>query len=114
MHELTYKFNNELSKIDIQKKEFFEPSRIKYFLKEGDSVYVSDGQYVKKNQLLVKKLNGSKCFSTVSGNVVIKGNSVIVTKDGNEVEIDGANKKIEYAPLCGSCYYHKVYVKKRK
>ena len=88
MHELTYKFNNELSKIDIQKKEFFEPSRIKYFLKEGDSVYVSDGQYVKKNQLLVKKLNGSKCFSTVSGNVVIKGNSVIVTKDGNEVEID--------------------------
>ena len=66
MQELTYKFNNELSKIDIQKKEFFEPSRIKYFLKEGDSVYVSDGQYVKKNQLLVKKLNGSKCFSTAA------------------------------------------------
>lgn len=36
------------------------------------------------------------------------------TREGNEVEIDGANKKIEYAPLCGSCYYQKVYVKKRK
>ncbi|MDD6245279.1 MAG: thymidine kinase [bacterium] len=38
----------------------------------------------------------------------------VFTREGNEVEIDGANKKIEYAPLCGSCYYHKVYVKKRK
>lgn len=34
--------------------------------------------------------------------------------DGEEVEIDGANKKIEYVPLCGACYYKKVYTKKKK
>lgn len=36
------------------------------------------------------------------------------TFDGEEVQIDGANKKIEYVPLCGSCYYKKVYAKKKK
>lgn len=36
------------------------------------------------------------------------------TFDGEEIEIDGANKKIEYIPLCGACYYKKVYTKKKK
>ncbi len=36
------------------------------------------------------------------------------TFNGEEIEIDGANKKIEYVPLCGACYYKKVYTKKKK
>jgi thymidine kinase len=30
------------------------------------------------------------------------------TFDGNEIEIDGENKNIEYVPLCGKCYLKKV------
>ena len=30
------------------------------------------------------------------------------TLDGNEIEIDGKNKNIEYVPLCGKCYLEKV------
>lgn len=33
------------------------------------------------------------------------------TMEGDEVEIDGADEKVEYEPLCGSCYYQKVYSK---
>lgn len=36
------------------------------------------------------------------------------TFSGEEVEIDGANKQIEYVPLCGACYYKKVYTKRKK
>lgn len=36
------------------------------------------------------------------------------TLTGEEIEIDGVNKKIEYVPLCGACYYKKVYSKKKK
>ena len=36
------------------------------------------------------------------------------TFNGEEIEIDGANKKIEYVPLCGACYYKKAYTKKKK
>lgn len=28
--------------------------------------------------------------------------------EGNEIEIDGANKNIEYEPMCGKCYLKKV------
>lgn len=30
------------------------------------------------------------------------------TLDGNEIEIDGKSKNIEYVPLCGKCYLEKV------
>lgn len=34
------------------------------------------------------------------------------TLEGNEIEIDGSNEKIEYRPLCGSCYLKKVLKRK--
>lgn len=36
------------------------------------------------------------------------------TMKGAEVEIDGASSNIEYVPLCGTCYYNKVYRKGKK
>ena len=36
------------------------------------------------------------------------------TIKGAEVEIDGASSNIEYVPLCGTCYYNKVYRKGKK
>ncbi len=41
---------------------------------------------------------------------VINGN---YTMDGDEVEIDGNSKDISYIPLCGKCYFNKVYSKKK-
>lgn len=38
----------------------------------------------------------------------------IFTTEGNEIEIDGAKANVEYVPLCGACYYNKVYRKIKK
>lgn len=35
----------------------------------------------------------------------------IFTKDGEEVQIDGAKDTVEYVPLCGKCYLEKVFMK---
>ncbi len=35
------------------------------------------------------------------------------TMKGEEIEIDGASTNIEYIPLCGTCYYNKVYRKEK-
>lgn len=35
------------------------------------------------------------------------------TTEGSEIEIDGANQDITYVPLCGKCYFDKVYSKKK-
>ena len=36
------------------------------------------------------------------------------TINGEEVEIDQINKNVSYVPLCGKCYYEKVYTKIKK
>lgn len=38
----------------------------------------------------------------------------IFTVEGDEVEIDGASSSVEYVPLCGACYYNKVYRKGKR
>lgn len=38
----------------------------------------------------------------------------IFTMEGDEIEIDGARKNVEYVPLCGACFYKEVYRKQRK
>ena len=35
------------------------------------------------------------------------------TMEGSEIEIDGANQDISYVPLCGKCYFDKIYSKKK-
>ncbi len=35
------------------------------------------------------------------------------TMEGSEIEIDGANQDITYVPLCGKCYFDKIYSKKK-
>lgn len=36
------------------------------------------------------------------------------TMEGDEIEIDGKHKEVEYVPLCGSCYFKEVYSKGRR
>ena len=35
------------------------------------------------------------------------------TMEGEEVAIDGEDTRIEYVPLCGACYFEKVYRKRK-
>ena len=34
--------------------------------------------------------------------------------EGDEIKIDGKNEKVEYIPLCGSCFFKEVYSRGRK
>ena len=38
----------------------------------------------------------------------------VFTMKGDEIEIDGASSNVEYVPLCGACFYKKVYRKGKK
>ncbi len=38
----------------------------------------------------------------------------IFTADGEEVNIDLNDSDVSYVPLCGKCYYEKVYTKRKK
>lgn len=35
------------------------------------------------------------------------------TMEGEDIVIDGKNARIKYVPLCGDCFYNKVYIKRR-
>ena len=79
--ELTYKFNNDEKKIAINKADYLYPDYIEIYSREGDSVYVKDGEYVYINQLLKESTNGIKSYATVSGNVEYKGDVIKVIND---------------------------------
>ena len=106
--ELNYKFNNDEKKINIERKEFYNPKSVKYYLKDGDAIYVTNDQEVKVHQLLVKKTNGIKIFSPISGFVSIKGNSVIIANDNQDTALETEEsvlmlEKISQADVLAAC-----------
>ena len=76
MEGLTYKFDNYNKDLIIERKEFFNPKKCVFYVKDGDSIYVENGKEVKVGQLLVKKSNGVEYYSSISGIANIQGNSV--------------------------------------
>ena len=86
MQGLTYKFNNYDKNIIIERKDFFNPKKCVFYVKDGDYIYVENGKEVKVGQLLVKKSNGIKYYSSISGIANIQGNSVVITNDNNDTE----------------------------
>ena len=36
------------------------------------------------------------------------------TMEEEDIEIDGENDRVKYVPLCGECFYNKVYIRRRK
>lgn len=86
MEGLTYKFDNYNKDLIIERKEFFNPKKCVFYVKDGDSIYVEKGKEVKVGQLLVKKSNGVEYYSSISGIANIQGNSVIVTNDNKDTE----------------------------
>ena len=89
MDGFTYKFNNYNKDIPIERKTFFNPKRCVFYVKDGDTICVSNNDEISVGQLLVVKSNGVKYFSSISGFAAIKGNSVIVTNDNKDTSDDG-------------------------
>ena len=87
MQGLTYKFDNYDKDIIIERKEIFNPKKCVFYVKDGDAIYVENGKEVKVGQLLVKKSNGVKYHSSISGIASIQGNSVIITNDNKNTSI---------------------------
>ena len=86
MEGLSCKFDNYDKDIIVQKKEFFNPKKCVFYVKDGDSIYVENGKEVNVGQLIAIKSNGMKIFSSISGIANIKGNSIVITNDNNVFE----------------------------
>ena len=60
--ELSYKFNNDEKSVLIERKEFLNPRSVTFYLKDGDSIYVTNNQQVYVNQLYNKRTFLSICL----------------------------------------------------
>ena len=123
--KLTYKFNNDEKKIDIEKKDYLIPDTVEVFFREGDSLFVDTGDYVYINQLLIESPTGIKTYATVSGIIERKQDSLVITNDktdstmNSEDAIDSIEevKKDEIINVCqtlGISFENRLIVNKLK
>ena len=85
--KLTYKFNNDENKLDIQKLEYLNPGSVEFYFREGDSIYVKEGDNVCVNQLLIESSSGIKTYSSVAGVVSVRENTLVITNDYTELTL---------------------------
>lgn len=123
--KLTYKFNNDEKNLEITKHEYLKPVTTVEYVREGDTIYVNDGDYVYVNQLIKESTSGIKTYATISGNVEIKDESIIIINDNTDsafVSEEALNKigdikKEEIIKICenlGISYENKLIVNKLK
>lgn len=106
--KLTYKFNNDEKKLNIDKKDYLVPNTVEVFFREGDSIYVDTGDYVYINQLLVESPTGIKTYATVSGTVERKQDTLVITNDKTDSAMNSEDsitsiedvKKDEILSIC--------------
>ena len=89
--KLTYKFDNDEKKVDINRLEYLNPTDVEVYAKEGDKVYVTDGDYVYINQLIKESSNGIKTYATISGNITIDNRIIKIINDNTESSYASAN-----------------------
>lgn len=122
---ITYKFDNDEKKIDINMKEYLVPKTVEIFFREGDAIYVDTGDFASVNQLLSETSTGIKNYSSVSGVVERKNDSLVITNDFKDASINsdtyvddiGDIKKDELFDICqklGLSYDNKLIVDKFK
>lgn len=96
---LTYKFNNDEKKVDIDKKEYLIPADVEFFFREGDSIYVDSGDEVKINQLLIESSLGVKTYSSVAGVVERKNDSLVIKNDNSDATLDYGDSILDISEL---------------
>ncbi len=82
--KLTYKFDNDEKKLEIDRMEFLNPVTTETYVREGDTIYINDGDYLYINQLIKEAANGVKTYATVSGSAEIKDGIIKITNDNSE------------------------------
>ena len=87
--KLTYKFNNDEKKLNVDQKDYLIPETVEVFVKEGDAIYADTGDYVYVNQLLVESPTGIKTYATVAGTVERKQDSLLITNDKTDSAMVG-------------------------
>jgi len=123
--KLTYKFNNDEKKIEINKMEYLYPEWTETYIREGDTIYVNDGDYLYINQLIKSSTNGIKTYATISGTVEINNNVIKIRNDKSDSAFVSAEavekiedvKKEEILRICetlGIDYENKLIVNKLK
>jgi len=123
--KLTYKFNNDEKKLDIERLEFLEPESTEVYIREGDTIYVNDGEYLYINQLIKEATNGIKTYATISGTAKIENGVIKIMNDKSESSFVSAEavdklddvKKEEIIKICetlGIDYESKPIVNKFK
>ncbi len=123
--KLTYKFNNDEKNVEITKHEYLEPSTTVEYVREGDTIFVNDGDYVYINQLIKESTSGIKTYATISGTVEVKEGMLVINNDKTNsafvseealTKIDDI-KKEEIIKICenlGISYENKLIVNKLK
>lgn len=123
--KLTYKFNNDEKKLNVEKKEYLIPNNVEVFFREGDSIYVDTNDYVYVNQLLIESPTGIKTYATVSGIVERKQDSLVITNDKTDSTMNSEDalssiedvKKDEIISVCqnlGISFENRLIVNKLK
>lgn len=123
--KLTYKFNNDEKKLNVEKKEYLIPNNVEVFFREGDSIYVDTNDYVYVNQLLIESPTGIKTYATVSGTVERKQDSLVITNDKTDSTMNSEDalssiedvKKDEIISVCqnlGISFENRLIVNKLK
>lgn len=106
--KLTYKFDNDEKKVEIEKKNFLNPLYTEYYIREGDLIYVQEDDYVYINQLIKESTNGIKTYATVSGNIEMTDMVIRIKNDHtdsilvSEESIDNLDelKKMDILNIC--------------
>lgn len=79
--KLTYEFDNDEKKLDIEKFECLDPENITIYTREGDTIYVATDDYVYINQLIKESTSGIKTYATISGKVKVEDGQIKVIND---------------------------------
>ena len=82
--KLTYKFNNDEKRIDIERLDYLTPNSTEIYVREGDTIYVKDNDYLYINQLIKESTSGIKSYATVSGNVELENGIIKVNNDKSD------------------------------
>lgn len=123
--KLTYKFDNDEKKIEIDRMEFLTPLTTETYVREGDTIYINDGDYLYINQLIKEAQNGVKTYATISGTAEISDGIIKITNDNTESAFVSAEasdnlddvRKEEILNICetlGIDYENKLIINKLK